>query len=299
MPYKKLIADGISIDWELQKSINNTIEGEVHSIFKRACNLKTSEGEMVSIIARKNFNGPNTVLIPEGIKMNELLDSGEKVMISSDKITFKDTYINLKSCSLWKYNYRDLNLTKDELRQYIIDFINILRKEKISDLMDTYIIVKHILYKTVEENIINVLSRNLSNLLLNLKENNKDRVKEDLNRIIGLGCGLTPAGDDILVGMAGVFHRLKKISEFETKASNYLNYLILSIEPLMAKTNFISSSILGFSIEERFSQFILELLDDLFCGIKDNLFLNKLLNYGGSSGMATGLGIILGSSLFF
>ncbi len=230
MTDEKLFIDGISIDYEFQKSINS-IEAEVHSVFERACNLKTSEGNMISIIAKKDFNGPGTVLISEGIKLKNLINSGEKVVISSEKITFYDKYINLKTCSLWKYDYRDLNLKKDSLKKYIDDFANILTGEKISDLKDTYITVKHILYQAVEENIIKALSHNLSNLLLNLKENNKERIKEYSGRIIGLGCGLTPAGDDILVGMLSVFHRLKTIAEFSKLSENLLNSVILSIKP--------------------------------------------------------------------
>lgn len=289
--------NALSIDKKLYDLLSyGRIECTVHSIFHRAINLKTSFGGMISIISRRNFNGPNTVLIEDKFL---LTDSGinpeSPVFCFESVIYFKEGFfISLHNALPWEYYLTERKINPEQIVKNMLYFIS-----KISNI--PLINAREVLIAKLSpfhsQSAVIALSENFISLLNSLKDNNRGRIKRSLSRIIGLGEGLTPAGDDLITGLLGIIYSFKRTTGFKAKADTALFMIKEEIDT--EKTNFISSRFLSFSLEGRFSQPVLEFLDELFSpDALDEKFLKNMLSYGASSGIATVLGILSGCLLF-
>jgi hypothetical protein len=135
----------------------------------------------------------------------------------------------------------------------------------------------------------------IMNLMAAIERNDSYLLERSLKKLIGLGVGLTPSSDDMLIGLFTTlyfFHRHIKL--------NYISSLAKALYFLsIGKTTLISEIFLKFiSQGERF-----EILDDAIMAVlstsKPNLYvrINKVLSIGSSSGTEMILGILLGIRL--
>ncbi|AHG75830.1 hypothetical protein X808_13070 [Mannheimia varigena USDA-ARS-USMARC-1296] len=113
-----------------------------------------------------------------------------------------------------------------------------------------------------------------------------------LTKLIGLGIGLTPSGDDFLSGLLATFQYFNA-----TKSTFYQN-LTQQIRQNLANTNAISSRFLDCALQQQFSVPVLTFFENIDKQNSDIEQLNKLFeNIGHSSGMDTLFGIYYGCSL--
>ncbi|OJG85511.1 hypothetical protein RV15_GL002576 [Enterococcus silesiacus] len=139
-----------------------------------------------------------------------------------------------------------------------------------------------------EKMIHRMLQKESAQLLIYLKEKQLFQARQQLNRVIGLGPGLTPSGDDFLVGLALIFttvnypyHSLKQ-------------WLYNSRDELKKRTNIISFSTLDWAIKGVSRERIGSFLNELFSGEDEELLKEKMLAVlaiGSTSGgdMLTGM----------
>ena len=202
-------------------------------------------------------------------------------------------FISLHNALPWEYYLTERKINPERIVENILYFIS---KISIPPVKPKEILISK-LSPFHSQSAATALSENFISLLNSLKDNNRGRIKPYLSRIIGLGEGLTPAGDDLITGLLGAIYSFKRTADFKEKADTALFMIKEEID--IEKTNFISSRFLSFSLEGRFSQPLLEFLDELFSpAAADEKPLRNILSYGASSGIATVLGILLGSLLF-
>lgn len=148
------------------------------------------------------------------------------------------------------------------------------------------------LFGLLQENIINnpapelvILCDQLNRLMLGQYA--------DITRFIGLGPGLTPSFDDIMVGIFAVLvsdHRFKpKIEQLKTA--------MLAL-PLDALTTTISATFLKYALQGQFSLSVLNVIERLNQHNYGHRAFHNLLNYGHTSGADLLLGIWLGIDRF-
>lgn len=111
-----------------------------------------------------------------------------------------------------------------------------------------------------------------------------DSASITLSRLVGLGTGLTPCGDDFL---CGVFAGLNMIQKVKPDYSKFETTLKCIIKEKVTNTNDISRSFLNCAILGQFSQAVLELNKD----IKESNIFESFHEIGHSSGMDTLCGI--------
>ena len=115
----------------------------------------------------------------------------------------------------------------------------------------------------------------------------------DITQFIGLGPGLTPSFDDIIVGMIAVLvsdHRFKpKIQQLKTA---------MQALPLETLTTTISATFLKYALKGQFSLSVLNVIERLKQHKYDHCAIHNLLNYGHTSGADLLLGIWLGIDRF-
>ncbi len=126
------------------------------------------------------------------------------------------------------------------------------------------------------------------------RELSSDFLFEIADRLLGLGEGLTPSGDDLLVGLLIVLH---KIGMLETTLPFARHGRFL--QEVMAKTSDLSSEFLRCGMEGDFAEPLVLLVDSLF-GQKPDLWplhAATLAAWGHSSGVDAMVGMVLGCRL--
>jgi hypothetical protein len=116
-------------------------------------------------------------------------------------------------------------------------------------------------------------------------------VRAALLPLVGTGPGLTPAGDDALVGMLAVLHRLGR----PDRAESLLAAVSAALPPLLWRTTPISAHYLHLAIRGVFGQALLAVVD----GVADEAgpspdALGRLLATGATSGADALAGVVAG-----
>lgn len=145
-------------------------------IFDEVCNLITKKEEVVSIVNADIGNGPFNLVVEESVLFTEYLNSESKVIIEDKEIFLGGLSISFAHTQEWNPMPRwgELRKNKDE----IINRLGLLKID-------------------YENEAILKLSNSLSSAILNA---DVVFIKNISSKLAGLGIGLTPAGDDFLMG---------------------------------------------------------------------------------------------------
>lgn len=146
-----------------------------------------------------------------------------------------------------------------------------------------------------EENLVSNME--LLNSIVAINPNWKSGIEVDISKenfpdkIIGRGLGLTPSGDDVLVGLLAILKATGKNKGLVEKIKN-------SIENNgRTKTTDISYEYLDYAVQGKFSNIVKETCIDLIMGDKYKVLNSamNLIHMGHTSGMDTLKGILLGA----
>jgi hypothetical protein len=124
-----------------------------------------------------------------------------------------------------------------------------------------------------------------------VKLQNKELFNYNVATVLGLGFGLTPSGDDFLVGFLSASHFFDALSPFD--------FFLKNIKIDYTKTNFISAEYLRHSIVGRISEVITNAIVSVSEKRSDAKFwLTNLVNIGATSGKDTLLGILTAMEIY-
>lgn len=161
----------ISTNW-----INNSDQPKILHVFDEVCNLINDKREILSIVNAEIGNGPFNLVIQEPVLFTKYLDVHSKISIEDKQIKIGDLVISFAYAQAWNPmpKWEALRKNKNE----IINRLSLLQID-----------IEH-------ESILQ-----FSNLLTrSLIENDIITAKDITIKLAGLGIGLTPAGDDFLMG---------------------------------------------------------------------------------------------------
>jgi hypothetical protein len=112
---------------------------------------------------------------------------------------------------------------------------------------------------------------------------------DHLQELVGLGPGLTPLGDDVILGGLLALNRWKRVINPDLDLVKF-NQLLLSIAT--EKTNKISVSLFNCAVKGSGDERLLVILDSFFSGEEPTIEqMRDLLNWGSSSGVGVLTGI--------
>lgn len=228
-----------------------------HSCYRNVVNYLNKEGELLSFVNRKISPGPKRIWIEKDLDFLKIGSSlPEEIAISSLKSFLCD------SGSVAKSFRNRLTFSKPipgpattkiiaELDSNIAPYFSLFKKES-----------------NINALIIEMISEKLHNYLVN------DNVKSLID-LLGFGPGLTPLGDDVILGVLLCRNHLF----FDSALNSTIKY--------KCKTNTlpISGCFLKSACECAFSDDFFELVSDVFvCKKVKESTVKKILNYGSSSG---------------
>jgi hypothetical protein len=138
------------------------------------------------------------------------------------------------------------------------------------------------------------LNEGISTIFRSARDLDPHLADDAVSTLIGLGSGLTPAGDDFLVGfMVGLISRLGN----DRKREIYIAQIGESIQSNFTRTNDISRTYLKHAVHGQVSRNLAELAEAICGGWTDVRLYERAaatMNSGHSSGMDTITGLLLG-----
>ena len=139
----------------------------------------------------------------------------------------------------------------------------------------------------------------LSKLIFGIEMKDFDLIGKSLTKLIGLGTGLTPSMDDVLIGLISALYLLKNNSPYSLRYISTLGKKIYSLS--RGKTTIVSETFLKYAcIGERY-----EIIDNVIVALlifskqKLRFEIDKIISVGGTSGTELLFGILIGFRLAF
>ncbi|MFM1524409.1 MULTISPECIES: DUF2877 domain-containing protein [Helcococcus] len=252
------------------------LNGTVHSKFNKAINLQLDNGLFFSVLNRNIDASPFSILL-DLINFDSIdIFVGEKFYIKNKTIYFKNEVVSYKKAKIYKLNKSII----DGNSEYLIHNYKIIEnklqslKDKITN--ETEKIINNKLYLVSEE------------LFLSFKNNDEKKIMDIIEKLIGLGMGLTPSGDDYISGL------LLIIVAINSPLKEYKELFYKIILKNKYNTNIISYEMLKNSIEGDFKSLYTNFLNKVFnCKLNfDDI--DMILKIGHTSGKDTLLGIFTG-----
>jgi len=313
-------------DVDIVERISNSV-GEIHSIYKSAISLRFSD-TLLTLVENRRGNGPGFIVIPENI--TSLIGSkckpgdvvkielptfevpGSEITLDMENAEKFNSLMNPKSTGLFSAKLFKENL--GYLKSFFskdIDTSNSIISELIPPSESTKSIYKTGVCVTPVWK--HFIKTSLGSIKIALKNRDELMFGEFLGRIVGMGWGLTPGGDDFILGILGITHYIEKSTRLNPTKSFAEKHGLLSIYPdvieknrflsgaitsqlprYLGKTNFISGSYLKYALDGRYLEIFNYFLDELFLGNleKNNESIREMMKFGATSGMDIIAGVL-------
>jgi hypothetical protein len=272
----------------IQKIKASEFTGYVHSIFNRTVNVQSLEtGELYTVACHEIDNGPNTLILqvdcfnPINLAINDHVYAEKNVLHIANKLA-----MTVDKAALWEsilpiypQNVETLNRNLTKMKDYI-DNHGIGGGMKKSNHSPT----------AFEMELSRMLEERTDSLLTELSNKRMSESIEKASKLIGLGPGLTPSGDDFLVGLFTVLN-IQKSPKYHLK--DFGKEVVKLAKPL---TNDISYMAIQKASIGKVRESIISLVTSILYGTEEDLILslNKVLKIGSSSGTDIALGIVAG-----
>ena len=177
----------------VERNLRRDCSFRVFSIHTHACNLLTDQGELIALVSSRHGNGPFHIVVPPALLTERRM--GEVGVYQPRKLVFEKQQLAVDTATVWQPHLTPVRIP------------NIISPSFwLHETTSGYPV--SLLFPTEEAITTPLRSRaatGLSALVHGLQQTNLDVVNKGIKALIGLGPGLTPAGDDFLVGfLAGL-----------------------------------------------------------------------------------------------
>jgi hypothetical protein len=274
-------------------------EASIHSVFRSAINLKfENRWDLLTIVASRETD------LPQGIRVDTPLDFTFEDLLINERVTCRSgilhfeksaLMIDLRKAELWECNLTALQFeTKNtKARNAWRVAWNLLNECQLTSASEV-----------VAENLLHPQDNNRSVLLHRMAEgieallgtaSSYDRqVSPAVSSLIGLGSGLTPAGDDILVGF---ITGLKCCMGNDINRTEYISNLARTLIAHSHKTTTVSRTYLYHAAHGQVSRNLAELAEAISKGWSSQQVIERTstaMTAGHTSGMDTVTGLLFG-----
>jgi hypothetical protein len=295
------------ICYKLRGMLNEKIEiqGTIHSVFNRVCNITFKDSPIVSLLLDSVPMKPMAVSFkPLGnISMHELeMEAGQRVIYCEDKLMFPQLDLKLSlnkartvDCRpVFEFEKRSIEEVKENIKELrlILQQGNTKGLLPIASEFDEGFEDKH--KKLLQNRYSEFALPRVNKLVLAIKEGNLEEIFNASRGIAGFGPGLTPASDDMLIGLmisliyAGEYYGLLKV---HAEAIN--SALLKGAE---GRTTQLSYEMMSFAAKGEVTRNLHQLMSRIYFNSEKDLYDSTLavMDYGETSGSDMLLGIYLG-----
>lgn len=260
--------------------------GQVHSVFQHTVNLAVGQG-LLTLLDKRYANTPTGIRVDMSVLADwrQILQTGMPFFFKQNQLRCGELTIALMNSMHWQ----------PLVPRYTID---------IETLSDTLCFMQQMMQRyCAEQHIIGALPFDIdalrgSSAWLSYNDD-AESLQKKLAALIGFGYGLTPDGDDFVIGYLSVLwlteNHKSHILANPAKQS-HLKTLCQAIDRYLSHTNTISQHYLSLATQGHFIEPLHQLMQALshpdYLGLEQAV--RDVLAYGASSGASCLTGIILG-----
>lgn len=274
-------------------------DASVHSVFKSALNLRLNgENELITLIVSGEGD------LPQGMRVElhedfsfEKIEVGESAVCRDGILHFKNSSltVQLSGARRWKCDLPALefDITDPAVSaawRFVWGALNNRQRLKESEIVAEDLFGFDVSARAGLSRRVGEAMRDLLNATRQLELT----ANSALNSLIGLGPGLTPTGDDLLVGyMAGLWCTIRGRSE----RVQFITSLGETISRLSQNTNDISRTYLTHAVRGQVSSRLANLAEAISRGANPEQLLEiaeAAMKIGHTSGMETVTGLLVG-----
>ncbi len=269
----------------------NSVDIRIHSVFNRVINICFKDGILYTIGNKYIDNAPYTLRLDFEENFKDIINKEDRITIRKDSIMIGELEISLTDLSMGENERKMINNFSTSNIRDNIEIFNILitkfdegkgggcRAYYLQNFLDIYVKSEGLIEREV--------TKRIQCFYKDLKENKLN--ENSIKRLVGLGVGLTPSGDDFLTGF------LASTGVFDCNR-NLVNKIRNFIYPLLSSTTDISGAMLKAAIEDKYREYLNEFVYSFFENRKEEFVkaFKNLLTIGSSSGTDMSVGVILG-----
>ena len=259
----------------------------VLSSFERACNLIDEQGRFISIVDNTAGNGPFAMVLMESPgSLERIISVGDSVTVGENSLTIDTTTIDFSGATVWCPR-----LDWDRAKDCTYDFFkNVCVLNMIVQYRASQNSLSSMLFSTSHNTdfVCAKVADSAQQLFRGILNANTQSVQAGASGMAGLGVGLTPAGDDFLMG---VIYALWAISDSED-AISWSRTIVDAASP---RTTMLSAAMLQEASNGRATEHWHVLVDVL--GKGDTMAMDRacmgILSVGNTSGADALTGFLL------
>ena len=291
MPQDKVIIPAVSLG-KFAKGLLHQQENAVPAgISSRGLYLRPPE-DTILFLSFEKFRGPLTVNINPKHGAIPEIKSDSLVFLSPAKITFPEEgiQINLENAEVWNASVPSGKLpaetSRSRLESTIEQTLRLTERNNSQDLFNSVLPGNTIHIPDIPS-----FDHHLTQFLAALEQNKSTMGGEELSSLLGLGSGLTPLGDDLILGVILTLNRWGQVLIPGQGLEELNDNLLINAKE---KTTALSASLLSCAIEGAADERLLAVLDSFFSGDESSpRDLDNLLKWGSSSGIGVLAGMVL------
>jgi hypothetical protein len=198
--------NALSLTPDVHKWLANSRHPRILHIFDHACNLINERREILSIVTPQIGNGPFNLVIEGDVYFSDHVTEQSLISIQANQLALEDLTIHLTDPKLWsaRPDWERLHTERDEILSQVLSLPNTNYKERC---LDTPFAKSAQGYSTTTFNPKLPITNYSSPTLQFSNSLSSSLAKADLllsltaaQKLAGLGNGLTPAGDDFIMG---------------------------------------------------------------------------------------------------
>jgi len=288
MPQGNLVIPAAQIGDFVNQILQRRTQAVLSGISSRGIYLQPP-GDWTFFISWERFRGPLTINISDKPTPLGNILPGSEARLNLREITFTGDkiQIDLGEANIWHSPPPPIK-TEINTRQVEIIIQDALRLAKENPYLS---LLEGILpWNQIPLPKIAGFDTCINLFLSKLEEGNLDQALNDLSGLIGLGPGLTPLGDDFLLG---VILTLNRWQDSLVPEHNIEKLTLSLLKSISEKTTTLSASLLACGVERTADERLIRVLDSFFS--EDDFkpgIVEELLDWGHSSGIAVLAGMI-------
>jgi len=288
-----------------ERIFGKQLKGYVFNVFQHALNIILDDGYLLCVVDEKYQGIPFgiSVSIPEAFSFKNLVEANEPVLSIDNWLIIGNIKIELNR-KIISSNIPSKLLNPDFLvaKNNVAPVINFIQSQsKRNGLYPLIPYVQSFLFSNEfsESSVDPICFYALNKMKLIAQyftEENAEGCLKHMTNLIGLGAGLTPSGDDFLLGFFGLLLNIK----VDVFTPSFINCIRKGLEvSCIGKTTLISEVYLTYGLKGQFTEVLSNFINSLFGADQLKLLKNtqELLNVGSSSGIDMMLGSLFALQL--
>jgi Protein of unknown function (DUF2877) len=273
-------------------------EAVIQSVFDSSVNLRLeNEDRLITTLISDHYELPQGIRIEvKNVPLQSLavdlraVCRGRILRFDSSPLT-----INLRGASVWEAKLPIIDITKRSIRQALsITWQALNRAQR---LKQTDLIADDLFQTDKGSSLTRKLSQPTRELIAATKRFDAEASIDTAQKMIGLGSGVTPSGDDVLLGyLAGLWSTTGKNDQRLSFISNFGKTLL----SLAKETNEISRTYLYHAVHGQYSSSLINLVNAIGEGNEERLLVasKDAMRVGHSSGMDSVTGLLIGLAVW-